>query len=482
MGEKISSKHDVAGRKLIYQIYPTAIGDLRDIKDALPLIAKLKPDYIWLNPIFVSPWVDGGYDVADYCKIDPRFGTMADFKRLVTEAKKYNIGILLDLVLNHTSNQHPWFQKSIMHDSWYKDYYVWLDKPLNWNSFFGGPAFDYEARRGEYYLHLYDQSQPDLNFKNPRVVREFKNIIKFWKDQGVAGFRVDSANILTERNLKHGMIPRLSGFFSYYQPKDTVQILDKLLAQEDLFTIAEPVGGNYMSKKTFRGLTQNAFNAAFNIGTLDVADTYMSNKERIRPINYKRWLTKLADWSQEPKFSLALESHDTPRAVSRFNANPKALCMLEFCLPGNYPCIYQGQELGTKNAHLSNNIDDYPGVQSRMIYRHLRREGKTKKEAMRIVKHTSRDNARQPIDWGDYLLQSKNPASVLGFYYQMLEIWRNDPVMADGKLKVRYIGAQGVMNFNRVLGDRSYFIHIDLTGKTSSYLRNDKGEKILQTR
>ena len=171
MGKKISSKHDVAGRKLIYQIYPTAIGDLRDIKDALPLIAKLKPDYIWLNPIFVSPWVDGGYDVADYCKIDPRFGTMADFKRLVAEAKKYNIGILLDLVLNHTSNQHPWFQKSIMHDSWYKDYYVWLDKPLNWNSFFGGPAFDYEARRGEYYLHLYDQSQPDLNFKNPRVVR-----------------------------------------------------------------------------------------------------------------------------------------------------------------------------------------------------------------------------------------------------------------------------------------------------------------------
>ena len=121
MGKKISSKHEVAGRKLIYQIYPIAIGDLRDIKDALPLIAKLKPDYIWLNPIFVSPWVDGGYDVADYCKIDPRFGTMADFKRLVAEAKKYNIGILLDLVLNHTSNQHPWFQKSIMHDSWYKD-------------------------------------------------------------------------------------------------------------------------------------------------------------------------------------------------------------------------------------------------------------------------------------------------------------------------------------------------------------------------
>lgn len=482
MGKNTLSKRDVTERKLIYQIYPAAIGDLRDIKDIIPLIAKLKPDYIWLNPIFVSPWIDGGYDIADYCKIDPRFGNMTDFKNLVKEAKKYNIGILIDLVMNHTSNQHPWFKKSAMHDSWYNDYYVWLDKPLNWDSFFGGPAFSYNSTRGEYYLHLYDESQPDLNFKNPRVVREFKNIVKFWQDQGVAGFRVDSANILSERNLRHGMIPRLAGFFSYYQTKDTVEILEKILANENLFTIAEPVGGNFMSKKTFRGLTKKAFNAAFNIGTLDVADTFMSNKESIQPINYKRWLQKLADWSTEPKFSFALESHDTPRAVSRFKANPKALAMLQFCLPGNFPCIYQGQELGTKNAHLSNNIDDYPGVQSRMIYRRLRREGKTKQEAMRVVKHSSRDNARQPIDWGEYLLQSKDDESVLNFYYKMLDLWRNDKVLKDGKLKVRYISNQGIMNFNRILGDRSYFIHIDLSGKTASYMRDDKGEKILKTR
>ena len=131
------SKH-----KLIYQIYPAAIGTLQDIADKIPLLAKLGMDYIWLSPVFFSPWVDGGYDVADYKRIDPRFGTMNDFRHLVNVCNKYNIGILHDLVLNHTSSEHPWFQASERHDPWYKDYYVWLDKPLNWQSFFGGPAFE----------------------------------------------------------------------------------------------------------------------------------------------------------------------------------------------------------------------------------------------------------------------------------------------------------------------------------------------------
>ncbi|MCR4752824.1 MAG: hypothetical protein K5837_00170 [Candidatus Saccharibacteria bacterium] len=409
-------------RKLIYQIYPTAIGSLRDIADKIPLIAKLQPDYIWLSPIFLSPWVDGGYDVSDYRKIDPRFGNMRDFKKLVSVAKEYNIGILLDLVLNHTSNEHAWFKKSERHDSWYKDYYVWLDKPLNWNSFFGGPAFDYNENRGKYYLHLYDSTQPDLNFCNPRVVREFKDIIKFWVDNGVAGFRVDSANVLAEDALKSGMLPRLSGFFNYYQTKETVAILEKLFSSENIFTIAEPIGGNFLSHARFHELTRKAFDASFNIGTLDVADTFFSIKDYFRPVNYTKWFRKLAKWSIEPKFSLALESHDTPRSPSRFHANPKTLAMLEFLLPCCFPCIYQGQELGTKNAKLSDNIDDYPGVQSRMIYRRLRKEGKTKAQAMRQVKISSRDNARQPIDWGEYIMQEANEQSTLSLYRKLTNL------------------------------------------------------------
>lgn len=470
----------MAKHKLIYQIYPSAVGDLRDIADKIPLIAaKLQPDYIWISPFFKSPWVDGGYDVSDYCKIEPRFGNMRDFRHLVNVAKKYNIGILLDLVINHTSIEHPWFRKSELHDPWYKDYYVWLDKPLNWKSFFGGPAFDYSALRGKYYLHLYDRSQPDLNFNNPRVVKEFKDIISFWKNEGVAGFRVDSANILAESSLKMGRIPGLPGFFRYYQNDKTIKVLEKLLANKGLFMLAEPVGGEFFSKRKFRELTDKAFDASFNVGTLDVADSFFSTKDRVYPVNYRRWFRKLAKWAPEPAFSMAIESHDAPRAPSRFNVDPRVLAMLQFLLPSYNPCIYQGQELGTLNADLSMNINDYRGVQSRQVYIRLRREGKTKNQAMAVVRRISRDNARMPIDWGEYILQDKRDDSVLNFYSKIIALWRNDRVIRDGSLKVVKIKKSGVFEFYRILDKKQYFVHLDFSGKSTSYLKDDKGELVL---
>ncbi len=470
----------MAKHKLIYQIYPSAVGDLRDIADKIPLIAaKLQPDYIWISPFFKSPWIDGGYDVSDYCKIEQRFGNMRDFHHLITVAKKYNIGILLDLVINHTSIEHSWFRKSELHDPWYKDYYVWLDKPLNWKSFFGGPAFDYSALRGKYYLHLYDRSQPDLNFNNPRVIKEFKDIIAFWKKQGVAGFRVDSANILAESNLKKGLIPGLPGFFSYYQNNKTISVLEKLLANKGMFMLAEPVGGEFFSKRKFHELTEKAFDASFNVGTLDVADSFFSTKDRIYPVNYRRWFKKLAKWAPEPAFSMAIESHDAPRAPSRFDVNPRVLAMLQFLLPSYNPCIYQGQELGTLNADLSTNIEDYRGVQSRQVYVRLRREGKTKQQAMAVVRRISRDNARVPIDWGEYILQDKRDDSVLNFYSKIIALWRNDRVIRDGSLKVVKIKKSGVFEFYRILDKKQYFVHLDFSGKSTSYLKDDKGELVL---
>ena len=473
----------MAKHKLIYQIYPSAVGDLRDIAAKIPLIAsKLHPDYIWISPFFESPWVDGGYDISDYCKINPRFGTMRDFRYLVATAKRFKIGILLDLVINHTSIEHPWFRRSELHDPWYKDYYVWLDKPLNWKSFFGGPAFDYSALRCKYYLHLYDRSQPDLNFKNPRVIREFKNIIDFWKNDGVAGFRVDSANILAEEKLKKGRIPGLPGFFNYYQTEETVKILEKLFVNKGLFMLAEPVGGEFFSKRKFYELTDKAFDASFNVGVLDVSDSFFSIKDKVYPVRYRKWFKKLAKWAPEPAFSLALESHDAPRAPSRFDVNPRVLAMLQFLLPSYNPCIYQGQELGTLNANLSNNITDYHGVQSRQVYRRLRKEGKTRNQAMAIVKKTSRDNARQPIDWGEYILQGGRNDSVLTFYSNLIKLWREDPVIRDGALSVSRMSSLGIFDFYRILDKKRYFVHLDFSGKSASYLRDDNGEIVLKVK
>ena len=177
---------------------------------------------------------------------------------------------------------------------------------------------------------------------------------------------------------------------------------------------------------------------------------------------------------------MALESHDAPRAPSRFNTNPKILAMLQFLLPSYNPCIYQGQELGTLNADLSNNIQDYPGVQSRQVYRRLRRQGKTKEQAMAIVKHTSRDNARQPIDWGEYILQGAREESVLNFYSRLIQLWRNDPVIADGSLKVRKITKGGQFDFERTLKGKTYRVHLDFTGKTKSTLTDDTGEIVIK--
>lgn len=468
-------------RAIIYQIYPKSFGSLQDIAAKIPKIAKLKPDYIWLSPFFLSPWQDGGYDVADYKKIDSAFGDFRDFSHLISVAKKHHIGILLDLVINHTSITHEWFEKSRHRDPKYADYYVWRPRPLNWRSFFGGPAFDYDAVRGEYYLHLFDKSQPDLNFANEKVIKEFKDITSFWVKKGVSGFRVDSANVLTESALSNGFFPILPGFFLYYQTKDTIAILKKLFRGVACFTLAEPVGGNFLSHRKARELAQ-AFDAFFNVGTLDVADTWFSDKTRPLPLNYKKWFKKLVSWTtREPQFSFALESHDTPRATSRFKSDPKTLAMLQFLLPSNFPCIYQGQELGTKNPKLSNDINDYYGVQSHAMYHAFLSRGKSKKQAISLVKRLSRDNARRPLDWNLYEKFSSDQNSPLSFYYQIIELWKNDPVIINGKIKVKKINKKGVFDFERRHENISYKIHLDFSGQTKSTLIDEKGQILLSS-
>jgi glycosidase len=469
----------MAKRAIIYQIYPATYGDLRFIAKKIPIIAEyIKPDYIWLSPIFKSPWYEGGYDVSDYCKIDPRFGTIKDFHHLVSVAKKHKIGILLDLVINHTSTQHEWFEKSRHSDSSYKDYYVWTKYPYNWRSLFGGSAYEYDSVRGEYYLHLYDKSQPDLNFKNTLVIKEFEKIIDYWLKEGAAGFRVDSANILDETKLKASYFPFLPGFFNYFQTKSTVKILERLMTRHNIFTISESVGGHFLSKKHAADLTRRAFDATFNVGIIDVADTFFSDKSRLRPVGYKRWFKKLADWVPEPKISLALESHDASRSVSRFFPNAtspleqqkaaKVLAIMQFFLPSSFPCIYQGQETGTINPRLSSRIDTYSDLQSRGIYHKLISRGMSHKKAIDVVQRASRDNARQPLDWTTYDAQGSTSDSVLNTYKYLANLWRIDPVLINGDFKVQKITKSGIFDFTRSYNGQIYRIHLDFSLRTPS--------------
>ena len=507
MGKKISSKHDVVGRKLIYQIYPTAIGDLRDIKDALPLIAKLKPDYIWLNPIFVSPWVDGGYDVADYCKIDPRFGTMADFKRLVAEAKKYNIGILLDLVLNHTSNQHPWFQKSIMHDSWYKDYYVWLDKPLNWNSFFGGPAFDYEARRGEYYLHLFAKGQPDLNMDNPKVRQEVVDIQKFWLDMGVDGFREDVITFISKKEgLPNGSIfmPCARGLTRYMNGPHIHEYLTQFKKEGwgnyDAMTVGE---APMMTPKTaLKYITEGPnqeLNMMFNFQHME-ADCFLYSWVytgfHLRKLKkaLTSWQTKLYGKAWNANY---MENHDQPRVISRYGSEKmrsesgKAIANM-FLFLGGTPFIYQGQEIGMTSIHLPN-LEDYVDVSTITMYKLFRKFGFSHDFVMKRCMYSSRDNARTPVQWSagknagftdgekawfkinpnytDVNVESQqtDPDSLLNFYRQLLKIRKENPIVIYGDYKLHYKSSKKLYVYERNLDGKRLLVVTNMSAKPCTF-------------
>ena len=198
-------------KKVVYQIYPKSfqdsngdgIGDLNGIIERLDYLKNLGIDYIWLTPVFPSPQRDNGYDVSDYCGIDPVFGTMEDLERLIQEGKKRGIGLMLDMVFNHTSTSHPWFQKALAGDDQYQDYYIWKEGtpdrlPTNWESKFGGPAWEYVPVLKKWYLHLFDVTQADLNWKNPKVRQELKNVILFWKEKGIEGFRFDVVNLISK--------------------------------------------------------------------------------------------------------------------------------------------------------------------------------------------------------------------------------------------------------------------------------------------
>ena len=222
---------------IIYQIYPRSFcdsngdgyGDIPGIISKLDKLQALGIDAIWLSPVYKSPQVDNGYDIADYKSIDPMFGTMEDFDRLLAEAKARDIRIIMDLVINHTSDQHEWFQRSRRREEGYEDYYIWADKPNNWGGFFGGGAWDYDEVRGQYYLHLFAKEQPDLNWRNPRVMDEVQDILRFWLDKGVAGFRCDVINIIWKNDLENGLpSPILAGLKHYHSTPGCHAVLRRL--------------------------------------------------------------------------------------------------------------------------------------------------------------------------------------------------------------------------------------------------------------
>jgi len=417
---------------VVYQIYPQSfndsdgdgVGDLQGIIERLDYVADLGVDVIWLNPVYESPQKDNGYDISDYRAIYDEFGTMADWEALVEEVHDRDMRLVMDLVVNHTSDQHEWFQRSRQRDPAYEDYYIWREggtdedgnqtPPNNWESFFGGSAWEYDEERGEYYLHLYDTSQPDLNWRNEDVRQDVFDTIEWWLERGIDGFRMDVINLLSKvEGLPDGdPDSEWVGSEQFIDGPEMQSYLDamdeQVLSNYDVMTVGEMPQLTVESAREYAGAD----------GPLDMAFHFQHTK-----LDYddgERW--SVGDWSlPELKAitdrwqdglaadgwnTLYWENHDQPRSVSRYGdpesyrrESAKLLGTFLLTLRGT-PYIYQGQELGMTNADWET-VDDLRDVDAINHARELLdRDGVESYEDVRdVIGYRTRDNARTPMQW-----------------------------------------------------------------------------------
>ncbi|OOE82553.1 alpha,alpha-phosphotrehalase [Salinivibrio siamensis] len=408
----------------IYQIYPksfrdttqTGTGDLPGIIEKLDYFSTLGIDALWLTPIYVSPQVDNGYDIADYYAIDPSLGTMDDFDTLLAEAHKRDIRIIMDIVINHTSTEHPWFQSALTgKDSPYRDYYIWKDPvnggvPNNWQSKFGGSAWQWHEPTGQYYLHLFATEQADLNWENPEVRAAVKDVMAFWAEKGVDGFRLDVINLIS----KDQSFPndhQGDGRRFYTDGPRVHEYLQEI--SRDIFQHYGSVTVGEMSSTTLEHCQQYSapdgkeLSMVFNFHHLKV-DYPGGEKWRLAPFDFLALKQLFRTWQHglhnQGWGALFWCNHDQPRVVSRFGddrhyrvASAKMLATAIHMQQGT-PYVYQGEEIGMTNPSYQR-IDDYQDVESRNMHRLLCDQGMPEGEVLAILAARSRDNSRTPMQW-----------------------------------------------------------------------------------
>ena len=412
-------------KSVVYQIYPKSfldtngdgLGELRGVTQKLDYLKELGVDYIWLTPFFVSPQNDNGYDVADYRTIDPRYGTMEDFEELAQQADRRGIRLMLDMVFNHTSTEHIWFQKALAGDPVYQDYYIFRparpdgSAPTNWQSKFGGSAWEYAPQVGKYYLHLFDKTQADLNWENPAVRREVQQIVRFWMNKGVKGFRFDVVNLISKG--EYADDDQGDGRRFYTDGPRIHEFLQELNRESfgqdpEIVTVGEMSSTSMENCFRYAGADCGELSMVFSFHHLKV-DFMGNEKWVIVPADFGRLKELLFSWQEGMAAHNAWNAvfwcnHDQPRVVSRFGdegdywkESAKMLAGVIHGLRGT-PYVYQGEELGMTNAGFTR-LDQYRDVESLNHFQILRDKGLSEESAYNILKIHSRDNSRTPMQW-----------------------------------------------------------------------------------
>lgn len=493
-------------RKIIYQIYPMSfcdsngdgIGDLPGIISRLDYLQRLGVGALWLSPVYPSPNKDNGYDISDYCEIHPNYGTLADMDRLIAEAKKRDIRIIMDLVINHTSDRHEWFQKSRRREEPYTDFYIWRKgekgkKPTNWGSFFGEDCWEYDEVRGEYYLHLFAKEQPDLNYHNEKVIAAIEDVMRFWLGRGVAGFRCDVINIIYKEAIKNGRWrPALTGCEYYLSTPGCHRVLHRLnrdvLSRYDAFTVGETV---FVTPKMADDLVNPQREELCTVFSFEHMETdCFKIKWFLRKFKPDRFFACLTKWQNAlPWNTVYFENHDQPRSVSRYgndaeyhDQSAKALATLLLTLRGT-PFLYEGEEIGMTNFDFPD-MEKVRDVESINIWNMGKRLHLPYGLRWRMIKTKSRDNARTPMQWDDSInggfsagtpwlsvngnyprinvkRQEDDPGSVLSYYRQLIAFRNGSRVLQEGDFTELYC-KNGVYAYRRACDGEALTVVISL--------------------
>ncbi|HFJ9452288.1 TPA: alpha,alpha-phosphotrehalase [Bacillus tropicus] len=413
-------------KSVVYQIYPKSFnsyynketGDIKGVTEKLDYLKELGVDYIWLTPIYQSPQNDNGYDVSDYYRIDPSYGTMEEFEELLEEAKERNIEIMLDIVVNHSSTEHKWFKEAKEDkNSPYRNYYIWRDEKNNWQSKFGGSAWKYDEKTEQYYLHLFDETQADLNWENEKLREEVYDMMRFWLDKGVTGFRLDVINLISkdQQFLNDDGSTATSDGRKYYTDGPRVheylqEMNRNVFEGKDVITVGEMSSTTIDNCIKYSSPERNELSMTFSFHHLKV-DYPNGDKWTKANFDFIKLKEIMSNWQIEMQKgggwnALFWCNHDQPRIVSRFgddreyrNESAKMLATAMHMLQGT-PYIYQGEEIGMTNPKFES-IEQYRDIESLNIYDIKLEEGLSKEEIIGILKQKSRDNSRTPMQWNE---------------------------------------------------------------------------------
>lgn len=515
---------------VVYQIYPRSfmdsnndgIGDIKGIIQKLDYLNELGIDVIWLSPVYKSPNDDNGYDISDYEDIMDEFGTMEDFDELLNKAHERKIKILMDLVINHSSDEHKWFVESRKSkDNPYRDYYMWADpkdgkEPNNWGSFFSGSAWQYDEETSQYYLHLFTKKQPDLNWENENMRNDIYSMMKFWLDKGVDGFRMDVCNLYSkaeglpdaDENGVEGLYingPKVHDYFK--------EMNKEVFSKYDIMTVGETPGVSPSHARDYVGEDRNELNMLFNFELMDLpnqSDKFYKKPYKLTDIKniFMKWYNGLHNigWN-----SLFMNNHDQPRMVSRFGndkeyrlESAKMLATLIHTFSGT-PYIYQGEEIGMTNVGFEN-INDYRDVET-LNYYNEKIQNEDPKEVIKRIIPTSRDNARTPMQWDDSInagftkttpwikvnqnykeinvkksLEDKN--SIFNYYKDLIKLRHESETIVYGDVELIYPEDENIFAYKRSLNNENIIVILNfyennVNFKIPEFLQENEIEIIL---